>query len=524
MSKNPFIRVDWEDYPENITQERVKRMKAYFQKKYNSTDVKIIVKTLSNSSNTKLKSLDVSDNILDPQYQKTLIKEFMDENKIGIKWELIDRLDNKVNGEIDKANQEKVRYNKWYLEKVEFSNFISYGDNNTIDFTDLDGITAVESFPKNFGGKTTATVDLLMFLFFNSTTKTSVNIDVFNQYRNVDTVWVKGYVTIDGEKYIIERTVTRKLSKAGEYSAKSDLEFSKVNSDGTVENLSGEQRRITEKFITSAIGTEEDFLATILTTGKNLEELIDSKPTARGAILTRFLGLENLKQKEEICKNIQSEWSKKLVSNTYNVVTLETTNEANKTLIDEHNGTIIKLGNDLLGFEANLLQIEKRRDDVMLTRNNDIDQDLIKTNPVLVQREIDDLKSLQTKSREGGLLVSVTEPSQYYSEEDHDKIKSEINDLNIEIRMSDNTITRNEVLVSQMEKGDVCPTCKRPFTEVDHTEEIKNLKDLVTKLKMDHLEITLKLPPLTEKEKVFITIKKEFDENERNKLRKATFE
>jgi hypothetical protein len=153
MSKNPFIRVDWEDYPENITQERVKRMKAYFQKKYNSTDVKIIVKTLSNTSNTKLKSLEVSDNILDPQYQKTLIKDFMEENKIGVKWELIDRLDNKVNGEIDKSRQDKVRFNKWYIEKVEFSNFLSYGDNNEIDFSGLEGITAVESFPKNFGGK-----------------------------------------------------------------------------------------------------------------------------------------------------------------------------------------------------------------------------------------------------------------------------------------------------------------------------------------------------------------------------------
>ena len=71
-----------------------------------------------------------------------------------------------------------------------------------------------------------------------------------------------------------------------------------------------------------AIGDEEDFLSTILTTGYNLEELIESKPTARGQILTKFLGLETLKDKEDICKTIQSEWNKKLISNSHNLVDL----------------------------------------------------------------------------------------------------------------------------------------------------------------------------------------------------------
>ena len=100
------------------------------------------------------------------------------------------------------------------------------------------------------------------------------------------------------------------------------MEFYKTSEDGSIINLSGEQRRETEKFITAAIGTEEDFLSTILTTSHNLEELINSKPTARGQILTKFLGLEALKAKEEKCKEIYSEWSKKLVSNTYNIVQL----------------------------------------------------------------------------------------------------------------------------------------------------------------------------------------------------------
>lgn len=150
---NPYIKVTWEDVPESFTPERINRVKTYFQRKYNTKYVKVITKSLTQVENAKLKSLEVSDSILDPQYQKLLMKDFIKENKIEIKWELLDRLDNKVNEELDKKISTKVRYNKWFFKKVEFSNFLSYGDGNTIDYQELGGITAIESTPRNFGGK-----------------------------------------------------------------------------------------------------------------------------------------------------------------------------------------------------------------------------------------------------------------------------------------------------------------------------------------------------------------------------------
>ena len=36
LLENPYIQVVWEDTPENFTQERIKSVKQYFQKKYNS--------------------------------------------------------------------------------------------------------------------------------------------------------------------------------------------------------------------------------------------------------------------------------------------------------------------------------------------------------------------------------------------------------------------------------------------------------------------------------------------------------
>jgi DNA repair exonuclease SbcCD ATPase subunit len=524
MYNNPFIKVEWEDTPENLTQERIKRVKAYFQNKYNSTNVKIVTKTINNSSNAKLKSLEASDNILDPQYQKNLVKEFLTENQSTIKWDFINRLDDRVNGEIDKLNQNKVRYNKWFIKKVEFSNFLSYGDGNTIDFTDLDGITVIESTPKNFGGKSTATVDLLMFLFFNSTTKTKTNGEIFNKFSDSDEVKVKGEVTIDGDDYIISRTVTRKKSKSGEYTVKNDLEFFKKSPEGELINLSGEQRRETEILITSAIGTEEDFLSTILTTGYNLEELIESKPTARGQIITKFLGLESLKQKEDIAKEMYSEWSKKLVSNTNNKTDLEDQINSFNDSIDGSTNQISDLGVALDEFKDSLRKLEDRRDLILGQKSNDIDDDLIRTNPTLLLREIDELKRQQSSSRSQGELVNVVEPSQYYLDDEHDKLKDKVNSIVVEGKLVSETITRNENLVTQLEKGSVCPTCHRALDEVDHTSEIEKIKKEIEGLRVNQADLKTKYAEANDAEKSYAAIKKEYDEYERNKLRKSRFE
>ena len=521
---NPFIKVEWEDVAENFTPERIKRVKTYFQNKYNTTHVQVVTKTLSQKQNTKLKTLEVTDSILDPQYQKTLMKDFLTENKVNVKWELLDRLDNRVNSEIDKTNQNKVRYNKWFIKKVEFSNFLSFGKNNTIDFTELNGISVIESNPRNFGGKSTSSVDLLMFLFFNTTTKTKTNGEVFNKFTEDDEVVVKGYLTIDGENYVISRTLTRKKGRSGDYSVKSDLEFYKEKEDGELENLTGEQRRETETFIASAIGTQEDFLSTILTTGYNLEELIESKPTARGQILTKFLGLESLKQKEEICKEIYNDWSRKLISNTHNIVQLEADIEASKESIENSKDEIFEHTNLLTDYGNKLKELEDRRDFILGLRSNDIDQELIKTNPVALQREIEDLNNQKTASKRNADAVDVKEPSQYYSEDEHKGLKEKMGEVYSLIVAYKHTKGEKEKLIKQLEEGKICPTCKRALDEVDHSDEIESLKKEIKEITENLDNSEKELNGLKNQSEGFDSLKAEFDNYERNKLRKARYE
>jgi DNA repair exonuclease SbcCD ATPase subunit len=521
---NPFIKVTWEDVPENFTPEKIKRVKSYFQNKYKGKNIQVITKSLINTSDVHLQSLEASDNILDNQYQKNLMKDFINENKITTKWELVDRLDNKVNGEIDKLNENKVRYNKWYIKRIEFSNFLSFGEDNVIDYTTLDGITVIESTPKNFGGKSTSSVDLLMFLFFNSTTKTKTAIEIFNKFSEKDELNVRGEITIDGDDYVIERKLFRKKTKVGEYNVTNKLDFYKKKEDGTIENLTGEQRRETESFIESAIGSEEDFLATIMTTGNNLEQLIESKPTARGQILTKFMGLESLKVKEDVAKGIYNDWSRKLVSNTYNITQLEIDNTTYQDSVINSENENERLNVESLRLGNHLKELEDRRDEVLSSRNNDIDKELINTNPTLLEREIDDLKTIKNASQKNADSVEVIEPKEYYTEEEHEKLTKEINSLLVEGKVDFDAIGRNEGLIKKFEEGTVCPTCNRALEDVDHTDEINKIKELIETLKKNQEERSKKLDKLNEQESSFKGLKLEYDTYERNKLRKARYE
>ncbi len=521
---NPFIKVTWEDVPENFTPEKIRRVKAYFEKKYNAKSVQVITKNLTQVQNARLESLEATDNILDPIHQKQLMRDFINDNNIDVKWELIERLDNRVNLKIAEANQNKVRYNRWFIKKVEFSNFLSFGDNNVIDFTELNGITVIESTPKNFGGKSTSSVDLLMFLFFNTTTKTKTNVEIFNKFRDKNEVSVKGEIIIDDEEYIIERKIIRKLTKVGDYTVSNKLEFYKKNEDGTIINLTGEQRRETETFIASAVGTEEDFLSTILTTGYNLEELIESKPTARGQILTKFLGLESLKIKEEIAKEIFNEWSKKLVSNTFDKQTLSNDiNDSNDSITNSKN-EIGRLEGELKDAEERLGNLEKERDDNLSARNNDIDKELINTNPILLQREITNLITDRNVSQSNADGVNVVEPSQFYNEDQHKELKGQMANLQGIDVVCKYEKSEKEKSIKQLTEGKVCPTCNRALDEVDHTDEIEKIKKEIENIDIDKELNQKEFDLLKEQSEGFEILKTEFETYERNKLRKARYE
>jgi DNA repair exonuclease SbcCD ATPase subunit len=412
-------------------------------------------------------------------------------------------------------------FKRWYIKKIEFSNFLSYGQNQVIDFEKCNGITVVESDPPNFGGKTVLTVDLLLFLFFNTTTKTQKAEEIFNRFTDVNKVSVKGDITIDGEDYVIVRQIERKKAKSGEWNIKTELEFFKKLADGQLLNFTGEQRRETENFMKNSIGSMEDFLMTIVTTASNLEDLLEAKPTARGQVLTRFLGLEFLKKKEETGKEIYSEFSKGMMSNVYNTESLKQDNETSKEEITRLSNEIKDAGNKIEDVDKRLQKGQEYKDNLLKSKHNDLDQDLIMLNPIALQSTISDLESTKERTEEQIKEVKIIEPKEFYHEDKHDEIRDSMKNVNGELTVAQNKVEEIEQLVKKFGDGIQCEHCG-----------IKLMEAALTKKKIDELEdwekkvdkLSKKWKDLDSKEKSYTQLKKDFDEYERNKLIKEKYE
>jgi DNA repair exonuclease SbcCD ATPase subunit len=518
--ENPTIQVVWEDFADNFTQDKLKSVKSYFQKKYNTTNVNVLTKTkLVNEETTT--TIDVSMNITDPIYQLDLLRQYVTSKEMEDKIDDVLNINQIVENRLQEKDVEVTQFKKWFIRNIEFSNFLSYGENQRLDFDQMNGIVVIESNPANFGGKTVLSVDLLLFLFFNETSKTTKSEEIFNRFTSKDKVTVKGEITIDGEDYILIRTIERKLSRKGDWNVKTELDFFKKLSDGSIINFTGEQRRETETFIKNSIGTKEDFLMTILTTASNLEELLEAKPTARGQVLSRFMGLEFLKNKEEVAKELYSEFSKSKISNIYNTIQLRDENE-------EYELTQVSLQNqkqkvlvEIDDLNQKVKKGKEYRDDIIKKKHSDIDQEISRLNPTNTQEEINTIdlekKGYISKINE----LKVVEPSEFYHEDKHDEVKEQYNNVYKEIVQIDTEITSINKLKSEVEGGIKCEHCGIELMNAAITNaKIAELDGLI----VQKTTKTTLMQDLSRKEQSFVQLKKEFDEYEKNKLVKEKYE
>lgn len=479
------IRVDWQDYPENRTIDSVNRVKTYFSDKYGVPKTSIKINFIPILKNNAGKVIDLSDgiidNIMDTAYQRGLFREWLKLNDVTIDYERLCRLDDKINEILIDREEEDIRYRRWSIKKLWLNNFLSFGENNEIEYKNLNGLSVVNSLPANQGGKTIFTIDSLLFLFFGKTTKTETNSEIFNTFTNKDEVLVGGHIEIDGDEYIIERKLNRKQSKNGDYKVSSKLEFYRIFADGTEENLEGEQRRETDKLIADTIGSYDDFMLTIVATSKNLEDLMETKPTHRGRLLTKFIGLEVIEKKEEINKSLMSDFKSKMKSNVYNTKELELEIEDFKNTISENR--ITNKENDKI-LNEKILKIKEAQEkkEELLGKRYSIDEEIKKVNPVTLKKEIGDLTNTGVELKEK--LEEITSqikdiPKFSYDEDVHEEYRTEEKNLLVKKNGIESSITTIEKLIKDLKEGEICPTCKRALDEVDHSSEIKDNEKLL---------------------------------------------
>jgi len=237
------------------------------------------------------------ENLRDKGVQENLIREYLADYQPSEEMlERVFELNRKYNSQIEET-EEVARNVNWNINKFEWDNLFNYGEGNSVDFTNLNGIVGI--FGKNFSGKSSI-IDGLLYTMFNTTSKNErKNYNIINQNKKD----CRGVVELQvGEKvYRIERDSTKYVKKLkGEVTneARTNLDFSGVDPVvGETVSLNGTTRNETDAHIRKRFGTVEDFLLTSMSSQLDSLSFIKEGSTRRKEILAKFLDLDIFERK-----------------------------------------------------------------------------------------------------------------------------------------------------------------------------------------------------------------------------------
>lgn len=433
-------------------------------------------------------------NIQDPAFQQKLFKEFIDLKEIkDYDFDTILSIDESINNKID---YEQYTSNKRYTIKwIKWSNFMSYGSDNFFDFTKIKGLTLLTSEPANQGGKTSFCLDLFRFLLFGKVTSRESDwtlSKVFNSYLPECTeVNVEGCINIDGQDYVIKRTVTRPaLKKRTEKSKVSQkVSYYKVVNDTYIaleddDSDNGMSTTETNKIIKESIGNERDFDLMICVDADNLKGLISLKDTERGRLMARWIGLLPLEEKDKIAREtFNKEIVPSLKMNMYSKDELNAIIEENKKEILSSLECIKKSGVQYNEFQKELDGLLQQRD-TLLQSKTQIDENLLKVDVHTVEETINritnegKIKRAEKESHEKRLAeIGGVE----FNEEEYVDLNNKHEKYAVSISTMQHKVSQLQKDINTLKSGEFCPTCGAKLQGVDNTEAInRNMSEIET--------------------------------------------
>lgn len=527
------VEIQWNVRPVDYSTEKADEIRSKMAFKYGVPKKNIyinanFIKKNSNGEN-EIATADIVQNIQDPRFQQELFKQYLVDNNItDYDLDAIIKIDNIMNSLIDYSVYDKFR--RYKIEWVRWSNFLSYGENNFIDFNDLNGLVLLKSEPANQGGKTNFACDLIEFLLFGGVDSGKANVlkKIFNKHLpDATEVKVEGGIEIDGEHYIIKRTLTRpqKSKRTAKSVVTQKVEYFRVV-DGTeiilddIENLEEESNTKTNKIIKEAIGNKKDFNLVVLANSDNLKELVSMKDTERGKLLSRWIGLLPLEEKDI---KAREKWNKEiapsLLSGKYNKEDLKLFVEKSKAEIEEHNKSILDIDKKLKVCEKNITSFNKEKEELLILKQS--------VDPSITNLDIVTLETKQKNVTEEGIKISQQieivdkELSEIGNVEYEDNVYQhyiEERDLLVETLAkikADITVLRQQII--SLEKAEYCPTCGQKLKNVDNSKLIQEYKSKEEVLYNNGVGINQKLEEI---KKVLLQL----DENRKKYQQKNTLE
>ena len=237
------------------------------------------------------------ENLRDVAVQEEHIREYLqDYEPSEAVLQKVYELNRKYNSHIEE-NEDIARNVNWNINRFEWDNLFNYGEDNTLDFTNLNGIVGI--FGKNYSGKSSV-IDGMLYTMFNTTSKNErKNYNIINQNKKN----CKGTLELQiGEKtYTIERKSEKYVKRLKGVETNEARTFLDFTQDDDL-SLNGTTRNETDANIRKQFGTVEDFLLTSMASQLDSLSFIKEGSTKRKEILAKFLDLEIFEKKFRLAK------------------------------------------------------------------------------------------------------------------------------------------------------------------------------------------------------------------------------
>ena len=492
IGENSSVLLKWKVKPSDYSREEEENIAFKFANKYGIPRQHITVEpdfiSLTPDSDDAL-VMDAAQNIQDPAFQKSLFPIYAKENGITeYDSDKINEIDDLINSQIDYEVYDK--HKKYVIKWIKWSNFMSYGPDNFIDLTTLRGLVLLTSEPANQGGKTTFCLDLFRFLLFGKVTSRESNwtmAKAFNKHLPEATeVLVEGCISIDGIDYVIKRTLSRpelkrrteksKVTNKVEYYKIVNGEYISLDDEDDLESESGSTNRETNKAIKEAIGNEMDFDLMICIDSDNLKSLISLKDTDRGRLISRWIGLLPLEEKDKLSREyFNKSVSPKLTMNRYNKEELAGQNTELEAINEELIESGLKWSKEKEKCEKNL-QGYRDAKDALLSSRLQIDEEIANVDKHTVEERLEQIieqgkrKSAEKESNEAKYAEV---KGVKFDEDSYKELVAKDKSLSIEKTNLENEVRRLKTEIKKLTESEYCPTCGAKLKGVDFSASIE---------------------------------------------------
>ena len=484
------VLVNWNVSMYDYSKDKEKEIISKISKKYSIPKEKVRVSpqflTVGENGEDLSVTTEIIQNIQDPIFQQKLFKEYLSLNDIkDYDFERISAIDAEINAKIDYQVYDK--YRRYCVKWVKWDNFLSYGSDNFFDFTKMKGLVLLSGEPANQSGKTTFAIDLLHFLLYGKTTKVDTLAKVFNKHiPNATQVLVEGCITIDGEDYIIKRTITRPaLSKRSAKSKVSQkVEYYKIIGDTQteleeyVDNQQEENSVQTNKVIKEAIGRESDFDLIMSISETTLDELVKKKEAERGRLLSRWIGLLPIEEKEALAREkFNSEIKPSLISNLYSSASVTEERDAFLMRIETLTKDNAKLEEENKKTDTTIANLEQTKQTLSNAKKG-IDTELAKIDIATLSKQMEEcLIQGKTKKNEHDNIVKELKELENieFSIEEYESTQKTLNEATTRLAVLGEKYSSTKQQIEKLKKSEYCPTCGRKLDNVDNSSMIETL-------------------------------------------------